>query len=57
MRTIARKKGTSFLAGLVAKGALAGLGTVSTYGVGTALTVGLLAKDAYDIHQILTEGE
>ena len=55
MDKIIAKKGSAYLAGLLAKGALGTLFTGSTYGAGSLVTAGFLAKDVYDIYNILKE--
>lgn len=55
MDKIIAKKGSAYLAGLLAKGALGSLFTASTYGAGSVITAGFLAKDVYDIYNILKE--
>jgi len=55
MDKIIKKKGSAYLAGLMAKGALGTMFTASTYGVGSLVTAGFLAKDVYDIYNILKE--
>ena len=55
MDKIVKKKGSAYLAGLLAKGALGSMFTVGTYGIGSVVTAGFLAKDVYDIYNILKE--
>ena len=55
MDKIIAKKGSAYLAGLLAKGALGSLFSASTYGAGSVVTAGFLAKDVYDIYNILKE--
>ena len=55
MDKIVKKKGSAYLAKLIAKGALGSLFTASTYGVGSIITGAFLAKDVYDIYNILKE--
>ena len=55
MDKIMKKKGSAYLAGLMAKGALGSLFSVGTYGIGSAATGLFLAKDIYDIYNILKE--
>lgn len=55
MDKIIKKKGSAYLAGLMAKGALGSLFSVGTYGIGSAATGLFLAKDVYDIYNILKE--
>ena len=55
MDKIIARKGSAYLAGLMAKGALGSLFTASTYGIGSVATGLFLAKDIYDIYNILKE--
>ncbi len=55
MDKIVKKKGSAYLAGLMAKGALGSLFSVGTYGIGSVVTGAFLAKDVYDIYNILKE--
>mgnify|MGYP003108452894 CR=1 FL=1 len=55
MDKIVKKKGSAYLAKLIAKGALGSLFTASTYGAGSIITGAFLAKDVYDIYNILKE--
>jgi hypothetical protein len=55
MEKIIKKKGSAYLAGLMAKGALGTMFTAGTYGLGSLVTAGFLMKDVYDIYNILKE--
>jgi len=56
-KRIAKKGGPSLLARVLAKAGLAGFSGALTGGLSTALMVGFVAKDLYDIANILAEEE